>query len=97
MYSAYVERTKKRAPAAEPKKKFRMGDDADELPEDERFDGSFPPLHHSTTFLTSRELYTADDDSIHRTTTYVRHSLHIVTTTEATHYYYHIYIYIYFY
>ncbi len=46
MYSAYVERTKKRAPAAEPKKKFRMGDDADELPEDERFDGSFPPLHH---------------------------------------------------
>lgn len=39
MYTAYVERTKKRAPPTEPKKKFRMGDDADELPEDERFDG----------------------------------------------------------
>jgi hypothetical protein len=52
MYSAYVERTKKRAPAAEPKKKFRMGDDADELPEDERFDGSSTHRHHhhSTTF-----------------------------------------------
>jgi hypothetical protein len=48
MYTAYVERTKKRAPPTEPKKKFRMGDDADELPEDERFDGSSLPT--TTTF-----------------------------------------------
>jgi hypothetical protein len=45
MYASYVERTKKRAPAAtENNKKFKMGDDADELPDDERFGSLFLSL-----------------------------------------------------
>lgn len=43
MYAAYIERTKKRAIASgtseRKKEKFRMGDHADEFPEDERFGG----------------------------------------------------------